>query len=423
MTSLDERWYPFIAAHSDIELDIFNDLTHITHENRQRFLEGVDDQPLFSALHKVKRFNVGRERNAWSHFLNEISAEKNETVRDLYQKKILRHLSRISLIEATYESNSNDFSAYTRELYGQPKSEYVSYIAHRLQTLIANAPSDIADEAGGYFEPFLSLNNEEKTFPLLFQEPVFDTEYVTSSEEVHEIFESYLAHLQLPGWNVMIDTTGFRKIFSVSLTEKRIYIPGNKFLMSRNLPLTKKGAEALAAHEIGVHAQRAEQGKRSALQLLGYGLHDYLRGEEGVATYMQQSIEGATEYYGFDRYLAIALAEGVDGSKRAFRDVFEGLRYYYLLLNDQNTVDDVFNYATNAAFSVTQRVFRGTNGQAPGVVYTRDLAYLEGNIGTWQLMTEKPDWRQYLTIGKYDMLNTEHVTALRDLEIIASKSG
>lgn len=425
MAVFDEQWFPFLSAHIDTEFDTFNDLVYITPENRQRFIEGKDEQPVMTPLGAVSRVDTEAGKQLWTDFLTAVQRqEAHPVVRDLYEKKISRQLLRIELTEDAYQKDGALFTQHTQELYGRPADTFVVYVAERLKTLIAEATGDIAADAKSFFKPLLKLASADTGItPALLPAVVDSEDYIDTAEEVYELFLQYVAQAELPGWEVVIDTTGNKRIFSVGPTSQRIYIPDTKFLTTRKKRLTRIGVEAIAAHEIGVHAKRVANGKQSSLQLLSYGLYDYLRGEEGAATYLQQTVEGADEFYGFDRYLAIMLATGVDGLPRAFREVFEGMRYYYLLAEKAGTscTQSVFDHATNTAFLVTQRVFRGTTGMEPGVVYTRDLAYLEGNIGMWQLLTDQPEMLQYLTLGKYDMLNPEHVSALMTLGIIGSE--
>ena len=51
----------------------------------------------------------------------------------------------------------------------------------------------------------------------------------------------------------------------------------------------------LIVHEIGTHVVRRENGKRSKLRLLGIGLDNYERGEEGIATMREQVLNGNSE--------------------------------------------------------------------------------------------------------------------------------
>lgn len=135
-----------------------------------------------------------------------------------------------------------------------------------------------------------------------------------------------------------------------------------------------------------------------------------------MAGYVQQQIEGADEFYGFDRYLAACLAVGVDGTPRDFRAVFSLMTDYYTLKFKE---DAVVNKAPfRAAWDVCVRIFRGTTGQTAGCIYTKDIVYMEGNIGIWNLLSEKPHVFESLFVGKFNPLLNRHVRSLQTLEIL-----
>lgn len=172
---------------------------------------------------------------------------------------------------------------------------------------------------------------------------------------------------------------------------------------------------ALAEHEVGVHVRRCFEGSRSPLLLLQYGLDSHTIGEEGLAGYVQQQIEGADEFYGFDRYLAASLATGMDGQKRDFRAVFSLMTDYYTLRFNAGPKDEA---PIHAAWNVCVRIFRGTTGKSAGTIFTKDIVYMEGNIGIWHLISEKPERFEQMFLGKFNPLLSRHVKSLQTLEIL-----
>ena len=187
-------------------------------------------------------------------------------------------------------------------------------------------------------------------------------------------------------------------------------------MLSRPQSLTDHGVQALAEHEVGVHVRRSYEASKGPLRLLEIGLDNYLPGEEGLASYAQQQVEGADEFYGFDRYLAASLAVGMDGEVRDFRSVFSLMSDYYTLkfaLEDK-TVSIPFQ----AAWDICVRIFRGTTGQTPGCIFTKDIVYMKGNIGIWNLLSERPKVFESLFIGKYNPLLSRHVKTLQTLDIL-----
>jgi hypothetical protein len=136
---------------------------------------------------------------------------------------------------------------------------------------------------------------------------------------------------------------------------------------------------------------------------------------------VQQQVEGATEFYGFDRYMAASFATGLDGEKRDFRGVFSIMVDYYIMRYATGagvTNKKLKERAQQAAWEVCVRVFRGTTGQTPGCIYTKDIVYLEGNISIWNLLTEKPHVFPDLFVGKFNPLSNRHIKSLQTLGII-----
>ena len=195
-----------------------------------------------------------------------------------------------------------------------------------------------------------------------------------------------------------------------------MYLPSATFLLSPTKTVTNVQIEALAEHEIGVHARRAYEGSQSSLLLLQTGLDSYLVGEEGLAGYVQQQIEGATEFYGFDRYLAASLAVGMDGIQRDFRAVFSLMVDYYTLQNEESVHSN--NTAIHRAWSVCERIFRGTTGLTAGTIFSKDVVYMEGNIDLWHLISENPSRFESLFLGKFNPINKRHVRSLQTLGIL-----
>lgn len=160
---------------------------------------------------------------------------------------------------------------------------------------------------------------------------------------------------------------------------------------------------------------RRHNGERSKLKLLGVGLDRYVKGEEGVATYAEQQVTGATEFAGISKYFSIAVAKGFDGKPRNFRQTFEIIRDYNIatLKNGESLV----SRAETAAWNECVRIFRGTSGHTPGAVFTKDLAYL-GNRDIWQLVSTNSEVVLTFSIGKFDSTNPLHVAALTQLGIL-----
>ena len=75
--------------------------------------------------------------------------------------------------------------------------------------------------------------------------------------------------------------------------------------------------------------------------------------------------------------------------------------------------------AAQSAWNVCLRIFNGTPGNIPGVIFSKDTVYRKGNIATWQLMNahSSDDFELTLSIldfGKFDQTNE------RQRQVVAS---
>lgn len=420
MNAIDAVWFDKLTK-SIKRIDDFEMLTKSLQVNlleKERFLEDEVENPEFKYYYKDDKFE---KVSNYEELVKEIETEeKNDTVKELYLDKVGAQVTRLKMMQASQVHDDKEFYRLSSALYGKPKMSYFAYIAKRLTE--RSEQNDVAwkESSAKRIHKLLSKIDTSKVtysndvLPEIFHEK---NERSLSPKAVKQIFSAVLEQYKIAGWRVIIDTTENRRRFSVLPGSKEIYIPSSGNLVDRSLPLTRLRAEAIAQHEVGVHVRRASEGAKQPLQLLALGLPGYLRGEEGIASYVQQQIEGAEEYYGFDRYLAASVAVGLDGEPRDFRAVYSIMYDYFVLTSTEDSLDK--DRVISAAWDSTLRVFRGTSAHTPGCIFTRDLAYLEGNIGVWQLMVDKPQVFDSLFIGKFDPLNKKHVTALQSLGILS----
>lgn len=414
----DEPWFTRLTQASILDTHWLTVHTRVTTDERTRFLENEVENPVFEVT-SDSSLDIARARTYWRDFLTDLANnEQNEVVLDLYSQKIKAQVWRIDMLEAIQNGDDCGFMEASVAIYGKPKKRYFNYVASQMQCLVAatqNSPHRNAVRRLERIFKKLDTSSNHISHDIL-PVPADFSERLEDPRVVAKIFTDVLKAYDIVGWEIVVDESLRRRVFSVSQKHRVIHIPASEHLRSRKRPLTRTGVTALAEHEIGTHIVRHERGMKQSLQLLGIGLRGYLRGEEGIATYRQQRIEGADEYYGFDRYLAACLVCGLDGHARDFRELFVVMRDYYLLTLTQS--DEVFDRAQEAAWDVCLRLFRGTTGQQAGYCFTRDINYLEGNIGIWKLLTDQPEWNDYVSLGKYDPLNQSHVEALRALEIL-----
>lgn len=391
----------------------------VDERERQRFLIGEVENPRFS-LCSVAASVLPQYRERVLELRSELEREeKDPNVRKLYLAKLDKRLDFIPMYTAAENRNDAEFHAHALNIYGKPKRQFFEYAAKRIKDLVAerrNTP--FTESHRKLHRVFAKIDTSLATLSNeILPPPVADTTPVITAAEAAELMRESLMNYGIDDWQVVYEPTTTRTRFATNPTKQLLFVPSDQSLQRRKKPLTRLGATAIAAHEIGVHALRNHNGLRQPLQLLSFGLAGYLRGEEGLASYVQQQIEGATEFYGFDRYLAITLAIGMDGEQRDFRSVFECMRHYYLLSGEADEQSE--HRASNAAWETCARIFRGTTGTSIGTPYMRDIVYFEGNVGIWNLLIERPEIFDSLFIGKFNPMNADQTKALHELGILS----
>lgn len=387
----------------------------ITHKERERFLNNEVENPHF----------VYRKQNPVPDFADKLLELQNlinvsdapEVVVDLYRRKLARQMARKQMVAASASQNDEQFFIESCAMYGKPKKKYFAYVAKRLLKLCHDQKNSHPGPARRLRSVVAKINTENVEVDAGILPPIVTKgKLIEGVAEVKKIFADTLERCEITGWGLQVDEEGVRSRFSVNSNKKIIHIPSEEQILARPTPLTDVKVKALAEHEIGVHVRRSHEGAKNRLLLLESGLDGYITGEEGLAAYVQQQIEGANEFYGFDRYLAACLALGMDGVKRDFRSVFSLMTDYYTLRFAQDGLVETEPY--RAAWDVCVRIFRGTTGGAVGFIYTKDIVYMEGNIGIWHLLSEKPQIFESLFIGKFNPLLSRHVRTLQTLEIL-----
>jgi len=369
---------------------------------------------------------------------NKISDSSVPTVvKDLYQAKFAEQQKIITILQSTTMQDDSAFHDASCSLYGSPDPKLlwftVTQIHNNFTSLIVKVDPKRKTLHQAYRvwkEYFETLTKPDNIG--VYHVPMYSGIYVPnnyevdSAEKINQMFTDYLVENNINNWTVQIDYPGARTSFSVNQTTKVISIPHDSDLSLRKKILTKISLQALLMHEVGVHVVRRENGDASDLALLGVGLDNYLRAEEGIATLSEQLITGTNNYSGEVGYLSVGAAMGILGNPLSFLDLYKVLNAYYILsiadkqlTNDGHyELDELRMMATEHAWNSALRVYRGTTGNTPGAVYTKDIIYLEGNKRMWKLLDSEvainPDW----LVGKYDPTNHSHVSALKELGIL-----
>jgi len=417
--SLDDQWYEkFSACGSFEDYEYLNGDKDARENQKNDFIQGKCENPTLD-YPDLEKINIKQKEEELLSLKKDIlEQEQNETVKQIYRWKINQKIAELRMLEATKNNNNRRFVRYSEFIYGKPEKEIFNYTLNQIKKVIdkkINDPNDnirqaaqrLLDEFSPAFEEQSEKLEELKDFVKnnSESEEVADIQY--NSEEIKNAFEQALEEYKLKGWDVLITEKGTS--IRVSQENKSVQIPSNKQLKQKNL-------QSLIRHEIGTHVLRRENGERSRLKLLGLGLDRYLKGEEGIATFEEQKILGASEFTGLEGHLAISLALGMDGKKRNFRQVYEILKDYNFIKSKKEE-SEAMEYAQRVSWNRCVRTFKGTACDIPGICFTKDIVYREGNIGIWDVVKNNPEEVKRFTVGKYDPSNPRHIWILEQLGI------
>jgi hypothetical protein len=360
------------------------------------------------------------------------------TVKDLYRAKFAEQQKIIDILDATSGKNDEAFHAASSSFYGTPDPKLFWVVAQQINnqfnSLIAKVDpkrKTLHQAYATWKEYFQTLKQPENIG--VYHLPMYNGIYiphdyeVDSAEKIHRMFSDYLEEQGINNWVVKIAHPGERTSFGVNQSTKVISIPHDSDLSLRKRVLTKVSLQALLMHEVGVHVVRRENGDASPLALLGVGLDDYLRAEEGIATLAEQLITGTSRYSGEVGYFSVGAAVGTIGNPLPFSELYTVLNAYYILsIADKQLetegfyeLDELLMTATEHAWNRAVRVYRGSTGNTVGAVYTRDIIYLEGSKRMWRLLDSEAVIQPQWLVGKYDPTNPQHVAALKELEILS----
>lgn len=180
-------------------------------------------------------------------------------------------------------------------------------------------------------------------------------------------------------------------------------------------------------HELGIHVTRAVNAMRAGWLSAAYGQEGYLDFEESLANVLSEAYSGKYKNDGSKYYLAIGLALGQDGHPpRDDREVFE-IMWRQLAIKEAGpgkevTESNIAKGKKDAAL-LCMRIYRGTSGDMPGVVYSKDLSYFRGQQRVWQVLenVHTPADLERLLLGKLDNSVEDHQVIAAEIERALAK--
>jgi hypothetical protein len=434
--SLDEKWYKKFEKFGSFQVyEYLVGDKQYREEQKREFINGEIENPVLD-YPKIDQEKLARDEKELLGLKKDIlEKEENEVIRKLYRWKINEKIAELRMLKAAGTGDDKRFSRYSEYIYGKPSPEVFAYTIKSLKKIIAgdkNSNDRQVAKAAEELDRLLPLDfskdpikelpskdnvNRVRTEVLHEMGDLLNTGLLVkegkySAEEIRDVFQGALEKLQAKEWQVIVDVSSKTGI-SVDQEKKSIKIPE-----SRELTLNK--LQKLIAHEVGTHVAKRIKGEKSQLHLLGLGLDRYEKGEEGVATMREQALDDKfSDFSGLTGHLAISLAYGLDGKPRNFRGVYEILEKYFYLkeLKEGKQSEESLALAQNSAWNKTVRTFRGTSCNTPGVCFTEDIVYREGNIGVWNVIKKTPDELFRFSVGKYDPANSRHIWILNQLGI------
>lgn len=433
--SLDADWFNELFRLRCGLVGLFNQNQLIVNQQKGEFLKGVIPYPqlTYSRIRLEKFLNL---RNEYVNFLGEVERDEvhHSLVRKYYLRKIVEKLKEIDMVclvaqrylgQISLEHFTQGFGKLTNDLFGSPKQQVFNEVLHEVGERM-KVVGNKRPELGGHIEKFNAkycMHAVPSNRPRVY----FDRGHVNknftpllTAEEVRDYFETALQRIGAQGdWRVVIDKKNTRKTIVVTgAGAKKVVIPNNHYFTSghRRHALSAIEAQRLSVHEIDVHVKLRHSGERSPLKLLAFGLDQSRKAEEGLATFAEQELLGDNSYFaGYLSYFAIGLAHGLDreSTPRSFDEVYQVLYELFFIMERGKKM-----LAQSLAWDRCLRIFRGTFCNVPGLVFTKDIIYREGNIEIHKLLSETPTAREWVHLGLFDPTNREHVADLQTLGIV-----
>jgi len=414
--AIDEKWFDRIAELSISAFELLDGDKETRSREKTQFLNGEKVNPTLD-YPQLTEFPFDEHEAALMNLKFDIlKDEEDSVVVEIYKTKINEILAELRMLRMARGGQDNKFCAYSKFVYGRPSAENVSIMSGILRDKVSLGSGD--ENKNSSVSEFINLL--ENVPPSGFEQESLVggaglKGRVSSVEEVESAFQAALDEIGATDWKIVLHSNTSITNLRVSQKNKEVSIP-----LEQASTMLNRLLQGFIQHEVFGHVRRRVEGERTKLKLLGLGFDRVEKGEEGVATYLDQQVTGAEHFSHPQRYFAIALAIGeIDGIKRDFRQTFEILKLYYI--STLKSGSDLEERAINSAWTLAVRVFRGTTGTTPGAVFTKDLNYFVGNKETWSLVNTDSNIVQYFSVGKFDAYNARHVGWLVQLGITDEK--
>jgi hypothetical protein len=232
-------------------------------------------------------------------------------------------------------------------------------------------------------------------------------------QEIAEVIEIALQKIGATelGWHC--EVVEDKELIAVSAHQKIVEVGANRESASAAVLKGK------VIHEVCVHALRSVNAEKAGWLSATYGQQRYLDFEEAFANaageaYWGEALTPGPEY----RYMAAALAYGFDGHEpRDMRDTYEIMWRTIALDRPSRNKKSSIEKAKATAYLQCMRIFRGTPADIPGLLYTKDLTYINGRevVNPVIEMIETQEDIDFLLAGKLDPTLEDHLPIAEDI--------
>jgi alpha-L-glutamate ligase-like protein len=332
------------------------------------FNSGCVENPVFE--YTSNELNTEHMRS----LISDVVVDSGSAVALLINKKKNYLLKMLDFIDSVQVGTLKDmYSPYEKEMSLEKfqSREFSS----RSRKLYSDVSDEVVEVARNYY------NNRE----------VVEDEKTLNAKDLKVRLLTVFKEYSLDKWSVFF-RKGNASDVSVDGGRKLFFI--NEFAK-----FSERDVEKIIVHEVNTHVFRSENASSQPYSIL-WGTADYLRTEEGLATY-NEMING---YDNLDRFyypMIYALA-----AKKALTSSFV----------------DVFNYLKNIglddnlAWKSCVRVKRGLWDTSQKGAFTKDVLYLEGFLEIQEFVEEGGDLRD-LYLGKISLADLSILKDVKDLVI------
>lgn len=320
------------------------------------------------------------------------------------------------------------FKATNEALYGAPKPEVFAALANK--NIFSHLGNSVEDETAEAIRQELSALVGKNVQTDYQPYRADDITVGRLSRLVRDRFDTVVDHIDESHTYDVADMvasldTSLRKIGGDKLGWKVEIIQNSSALATsphqkivevgeKRKALEGSELKAKTIHELGIHAMRSINALRAGWLSAAYGQEGYLPFEEAAATALEDAYKGKFVDHGVDYYLIAGLAYGIDEHEpRDFREVYEIMwRANALKASASGELsDESIEKAKSKAFTNCMRVFRGTTTTDKGVIYSKDLAYFDGQELAWSVLdkVQSTEDLELILMGKLDLTKEEHL--------------